>query len=83
MQEDSSVDEIDELETFLRDVLAGAHPKQRRGPLRYPQQFLNVLNGFYGTPNQIALSVGSVVALIVAIVLCTKFCSAGSKTKED
>lgn len=82
MQEDDSVDELDELQTFLADVLAKTHPKQRRGLFKYPQKFLNIVGGYHGIRYQAGLVAGSILLVgILSMVLVRVFSS--TKEKDD
>lgn len=69
---DNSVDEEDEMETWLSDIINGRAPMQRQGILAVPQQMYNMF-GFWGTgiiATVIALSFLYFVYILVIAEAC-------------
>eukprot|EP01138_Halocafeteria_seosinensis_P016517 gb/GECG01016848.1/.p1 GENE.gb/GECG01016848.1/~~gb/GECG01016848.1/.p1 ORF type:complete len:476 (+),score=44.33 gb/GECG01016848.1/:1-1428(+) len=79
--EDDSVDELDELQSFLDDILADTHPKQRRGLFKYPQKFINILNGYHGVNYQVGVVAGSIAFVIITLVVLVRGCSGKEKNE--
>ena len=79
--EDSSVNEREEMETFLIDVAEGRHPPQRQGILSVPQQ---IWNRFGNTWIGRLLLVGAVAGIgFAAVLVCMWIFEEDEVTPEE
>jgi hypothetical protein len=79
--DDASVDEVDEMDTFLREIVAGETPRQRAGALRYPQLVLNMFLRNFPLSLLVAVPVVALVGAVLYFLL--RMCFAGDEDEDE
>lgn len=80
--EDASVDEIEEIETFLDDIAKGRHPAQGEGLMKYPRALLNFVT-LHPQGIVVAVAAGGLLCVFLVVVFYWCCCAASDDEAKE